>query len=189
MSKRKVVIHVDGVQGSGKTYLCSQLQNVVCVDTDDTVQQAVAIIERSQRTRHKIPRTYHQMKKVQQQLIQAYIDQHDKIVFVGMTAEIPSATHQFFIKITDFPAVYKRLLLRELDKIVTNAAKIKSHLEKERNPREIDVARIANLALMFPVSYASFLKDYQERLAEAKKKKYVPKTQAELIRLINQLQP
>ncbi len=34
-----VIIHVDGVQGSGKSYICSKLKNVVCIDTDDIMEQ------------------------------------------------------------------------------------------------------------------------------------------------------
>lgn len=104
-----------------------------------------------------------------------------------MTAEIPTPTHKLFIKITDFTSVYKRLLLRELEKIYLNYKKIKKHINKENNPKEIDIQRIAEMSLIFPVDYNAFLQDYNERLINAKKEKYLPKTQKQIIDFINNL--
>ena len=72
------------------------------------------IIESSQQTNKKMPRTFNQLQKINKQLVDKYLVNNDKIAFVGMTAVIPLSTHKFFIKITDFTSVYKRLLLREL---------------------------------------------------------------------------
>lgn len=35
----KIIIHIDGVQGSGKSYICSKLKNIICIDTDDIMEQ------------------------------------------------------------------------------------------------------------------------------------------------------
>lgn len=112
---------------------------------------------------------------------------NSKIAFVGMTADIPLPTHKFFIKITDFTSVYKRLLLRELEKIFINHKKIKQHINDENNPREIDIQRIADMSLVFPVSYNQFLEDYKERLNTSKKKNFLPKTQEQIILIVNNL--
>ena len=118
------------------------------------------------------------MKKINKILVENYISKNNgKIVFVGMTAEIPDPDYKFFIKLEDFTSTYKRLLLRELHKIITNEKKIKKHILEENDPREIDVQRFGDMSLMFPVDYMSFRKDYKERLDGAKKKGYVPKTQ------------
>ena len=183
----KIIIHIDGVQGSGKSYICSKIKNMLCIDTDDIMKKAIQIIENSQKTDKKLPRTFNQLHKIKKQLVNKYLESNDKIAFVGMTANIPSATHKFFIKITDFTAVYKRLLLRELEKIFINYKKIKNHINEENNPREIDIQRIADMSLVFPVSYEKFLEDYRERLNKAKEKKYFIKTQEQIIIAINNI--
>ena len=145
------------------------------------------MIEKSQTAGTKMPRTLAQLEKVKKQIVKKYLQTNDRIVFVGMTATIPSPTHVFFIKITDFAAVYKRLLMRELEKITANTEKIKRHIREESDPREIDVQRIADLSLVFPVDYKAFLEDYRERLAEARRKKYLVKTQEEILAMVNAL--
>jgi len=62
-----------------------------------------------------------------------------------------------------------------------------NHIKNEKNPKEIDIQRIADMSLVFPVDYNSFKEDYNERLKEAKNKKYIPKTQNEIIDFINNL--
>lgn len=187
----KIIIHIDGVQGSGKSYICSKLKNILCVDTDDIMKKALNIIENSQKTNKKIPKTDNQLEKIKKQLVDKYLKKYlknnDKIVFVGMTTDIPQATHKFFIKITDFTSVFKKLLLRELDKIFVNYKKIKNHINKESNPKEINVEKIADLSLIFPINYNAFLEDYKERLNKAKKNKYLPKTQEQIISIVNNL--
>ena len=183
---KKIIIHIDGVQGSGKSYICSKL-NILCVDTDDIMKRAIQIIEDSQQTNKKMPRTFNQIQKIERQLVNKYLENNDKIAFVGMTADIPLCTYKFFIKITDFTSVYKRLLSRELEKIYINYKKIKKHINEENNPREIDIQRIADMSLVFPVDYKDFLKDYKERLSKAKKKIYLPRTQEQIISIVNNL--
>ena len=183
----KMIIHIDGVQGSGKSYILSKLKNVECVDTDDIMEKVVEIIESSQKTNKKIPRTPAQAKIIEKRLMDEYIDANDKIVFAGMTAIVPSPTHKFFVKIDDFTAVYKRLLLRELDKIITHREKIKRYIDKENDPRRMDLQWVSKLSVKFPVDYKEFLDDYKERLKSAKKKKYTPKTQDQIISIINEL--
>ena len=41
------------------------------------------------------------------------------------------------------------------------------------------------VVIVFPVDYHAFKEDYHERLKEAKKRKYMPKTQHEIIDFIN----
>ena len=183
----KIIIHIDGVQGSGKSYICSKLKNILCVDTDEVMKKAIQIIESSQQTNEKMPRTFNQLQKIKKKIINKYLKNNSKIAFVGMTADIPLPTHKFFIKITDFTSVYKRLLLRELEKIFINHKKIKQHINDENNPREIDIQRIADMSLVFPVSYNQFLEDYKERLNTSKKKNFLPKTQEQIILIVNNL--
>ena len=93
----KIIIHIDGVQGSGKSFICSKIKNILCVDTDDIMKKSIKIIEDSQNTNKKYPRTFNQMKKIEKQIVNKYINDNDKIIFVVMTADIPTPTHKFFI--------------------------------------------------------------------------------------------
>ena len=54
----KIIIHIDGVQGSGKSFICSKIKNILCVDTDDIMKQSIKFIEDSQNTNKKYPRTF-----------------------------------------------------------------------------------------------------------------------------------
>lgn len=180
-----MIIHISGVAGSGKSYLCPKI-NMLCIDTDDIMKEARELIESSQRTNHKMPRTYKQLQLIKKRIVAKHIKENDTIVFVGMTAEIP-ASHKYFIKITDFEAVYKRLQLRELEKIVKNYEKIKGYIKHE-DAKEIEVQTFAELSIPFPVSFQEFLKDYKESLAAAKAKKYTPKTQEQILLILNELE-
>ena len=175
------VIHIDGVQGSGKSYVCSKLKNIVCIDTDDIISEMSQFIHY-----HKLPNTLQERKKIANKLVQSYIEKHDKIVFVGMTLDIPNPTYKFFIKIKDLKYSYKRLLLRELGKIMEHSKEIKKHIQTT-DAEDVVVDRIANISMMFPIRYAYFVDNYKSRLQEAIKNDYVAKTQDQIIDIINHL--
>jgi cytidylate kinase len=175
------VIHIDGVQGSGKSYVCSKLKNIICIDTDDIISETTQIIHH-----HKLPNTLSERKKITSKLVQSYIEKHDKIVFVGMTLVIPNPTYKFFIKITDLKYSYKRLLLRELDKIMHHSKEIKKHIH-DTDAEDMVVDRIANISMLFPIRYNYFVDNYKLRLQEAIKNNYVVKTQDQIIDIINHL--
>lgn len=158
-----------------------------CVDTDEIIDKAYDIIEKSQKTSKKMPRTMSQIRKVSNNLIKNYMEKNKNIVFVGMTAEIPNADKKYFIKITDFNTVFKRLVLRELDKIIKSEKKIKNEVKKMDNPKINHIQRVAKMSVKFPPSFIDFTNDYKERLKVAKKMGYIPKTQKQLIDLINKL--
>ena len=184
-----IVIHIDGVQGSGKSYICSKLKNIVCIDTDNimeqTKKQVSKILERDFPA--KINKTT--LKLIQQEelkIVQKYIENNAFIVFVGMTVKIPNPTYKFFIKIDDHETVYKRLLLRELDKIVINHKKIQTYI-KNTNPKEMRIASVSKQSIQFAEPFDAFLEDYKERLKDAKKQKFLIKTQEQIIDFINNL--
>ena len=186
-----MIIHIDGVQGSGKSYICNNIKNkkCICIDTDDIYNSSIDIIEKSQNTKNKLPRTFNSLKKVIKQSINDIIKNNSNkiIIFVGMTAEISNPDYTYFIKINDLVMVYKRLVLRELNKIISNEKAIKEHIKNENNPNEIDIMRFAKMSLVFPVTFKQFKDDYKERLSQAKKNKYKPLLQDEIIEIINKL--
>ena len=184
----KTLVHIDGVQGSGKTYICSQLKKAECYDTDDIMYKAFAHIENK-----KLPHTDKTLFKIEKQIVKDIVQKSkvSVIVFVGMTVTIDKPTHKFFIKIpkSELGPVYKRLLSRELDKIYTNYHKMKKTISSEKKPEFLagKLKEVAKLGVDFPVSFTDFSEDYQERVKEATKKKYVLKTQSQIIAFINNL--
>ena len=48
-----IIVHISGVQGSGKLYICSKLMNTICIDTDDLMLEAKNDIDDSQNTKNK----------------------------------------------------------------------------------------------------------------------------------------
>ena len=92
-----------------------------CIDTDDIINKAYN--RKSQNTSKKIPRTMNQIRKIPNDLIKNCIKKNKNIVFVGMTSKIPNIDKKYFIKIKEFDIVFKRLLLRELNKIVKSEKK------------------------------------------------------------------
>lgn len=184
-----LIIHIDGVQGSGKSYICSKLKNVLCVDADDIMEQTkknVSKILGSEFPAKINKRTIKLIQREENKIVRDYVKNSDIVVFAGMVVDMPDPTYKFFIKIDDFETVYKRLLLRELEKIVLNHKKIETYI-KNTNPKEMNIFNVSHQSIPFPSTYVSFLQDYKERLQDAKKQKYMPKTQNEIINFINSL--
>ena len=178
----KIVIHVAGIQGSGKSFLCNSLnKNILCVDTDDINIEA-----------NKINpfQTDKELKKKVNIIVNKYINntKYKIIVFVGMTAEIKTK-NKYFIKITDFVKTYKRVAMRELEKIYLNYHKVKKLIEqtKDVDNMDTDIFDITGISLYFPISYKDYVDNYNIMLEDAIKDNYKPMTQSQIINLINNI--
>ena len=157
-----IIIHVSGVQGSGKSYICQKINKTICLDTDDIMYASKTLIDKSQKTRKKIPQTWNSVQKVMKKKIINIIESHkDKetqiLVFVGTTfsGEIPQVNYKFFIKIEDFELVFRRLVKRELDKIVKNKHDIIKVINTEKDVNEIEdmIERKSGISTQFPPYY------------------------------------
>jgi len=182
-------VHIDGVQGSGKSYICSKLKNILSVDTDNIMEQVkkeVSLIQKKNFPTIVDKKTLKLVIIMEKKIVKEYIDNNKIIIFAGMTVDIPNPTHKFFIKIDDPNTVYKRLLLRELEKIITNNKNIQNYINIT-NPSEININNISKQSIPFPVSYNDFLDDYKERLKEAKKHNYKVLTQEKIIETITKM--
>jgi len=126
----------------------------------------------------------YQIRKVSGKIVKNYINKNKNIVFVGMTVKIPNPDYKYFIKIIDFAVIYKRLLSRELDKIIKNEKKIRNEIKRMNNPKINHIERISELSTKFPPSFMDLKNDYKERLLQAKKDGYIAKTQENIIKSI-----
>ena len=104
-----------------------------------------------------------------------------------MTVKIPESDHKFFIKITDMDSVYRRLILRELDKLIKNKSKIIKHIKEEKKPEDIYVSKVAKLGVHVEFKYKKYVQLYNEDMKRAKEDGYKIKTQEQIIDFVNKL--
>jgi hypothetical protein len=180
-----LIIHVDGLPGAGKTYICSQLTlpNSVCIDNDDIVLEAKNYVDSLLGTPKAMPRTFNSVNKVIKKKVAELIEYHTKngkrvIIFVGVRfmtdTALNNAHHRYFIKLDDLEAVYRRVFMRETEKIVSNADKIKAILaDTKLDPDELDdmIIRTTNLALNYPPEFGNYKSMYKLHLGIARKNK------------------
>lgn len=160
------------------------------MDTDDIMHQVKRKVMKIQQRDFsaKIDKTTLKLiQEIEGGIVDKHIRNNDIIVFVGMTVTVPHPTHKLFIKVDDFETVYKRLLLRELEKIVDNYSKMKRYIQQHDDPRQMNIYTVSTQSVPFPFSYDAFLEDYKERLKEAKENKFIPKTQHDIIDYIHNL--
>lgn len=160
-----VVVHVDGVQGAGKSFLCGKLaaRGVLCVDTDSFM---------------------HLPTREARAFVQRTVRENAHVVFAGMTADIPQADLRFFIRLDDPFETYKRLMLRELAKIVASEAAVRAHIRAAKTPRDLRIGQTAGLSVLFPVGYRDMLQDYRERRRAAAAAGYRVLLPADILREI-----
>lgn len=132
---------VRGISGSGKSWLCRALAaaSIECVDTDDWLHAG----------------------KTRKQLL-AHLATRPFVAVVGITIRVPPDEGLYFIKIVaaDFPATYKRVLARELKKIVDQAPAILKTIET-KTPREINDALGRPQDFGLAMSITDTIQDYK----------------------------
>ncbi len=177
-SDKKIVIKIQEFELSDKSKICSKLKHVLCVDTDDILKQAMKTLEIKD-SEQPTKETMDLINDEQKKIVENYIKNNDVIVFVGNAIDIliRNPTYNFFIKIDDLETAYKNYVLEHVKEIVSNHTKIKKQI-KSASPIEY---------AFFPCSYDEFLKDYNFILKFTKRLKYLPKTEEEIITIINNL--
>jgi len=195
------IIHIDGIPGAGKTYICSKIthNDAVCIDNDDILLYAKNYVDSLLGTDKEIPRTFKSLNKVIKkkvdELIKENIGKGKKvIIFVGVrfmvNTALDNADYRYFIKLNDLEATFRRVFLRETEKIATNYEAIKNIIN---NPKleeiELDdmVNRQCNLALPYPPEFDQYKKHYKRAMGVAKENNYKVMTQDDIIKDINNL--
>lgn len=198
---KPIIIHIDGIPGSGKTYICSKitLPNSICIDNDDIVLEAKNYVDSLLGTKDEMPRTFNSVNKVIKKIVDNLISNHFQngkkiIIFVGVrfmaNTELDNAKYRYFIKINNLGSTFRRVFIRETDKIIANGKKIKALIS---NPKveeiELDdmVNRITNLALPYPPEFNQYKKHYKRGLGIARKNNYKILYQEDIISKINKL--
>ncbi len=138
------VIAIRGIPGSGKTWICNairDLRNVRCIDTDDLLSETYHKLMRTKNFAAAVARDHppnakgmpmfeRMLKKAIHARIVSLVrqaPQNQILIFAGITAEISKPSAKFFIRMTKNELVdsYRRLMLREFQKILDNEASIR----------------------------------------------------------------
>ena len=191
------------MQGSGKSYICSKIASpkCLCIDIDDMDLEIKNYIDSLVGTQNEMPRNFASLGKVWKKRLDETIKKHTKegkeiIVIVGVkriymkNTALDKAIHKLFIKLPDLKPIYRRVFIRETDKILDHGAKIKQIINDPKIEEEeiVDlVFRMTNLALPYPVDYDQYVENYQRELDKAKQAKYEILTQDQIIKKINSL--
>ena len=200
------IVSIRGVQGSGKSFVCSQLnnKNVECIDTDDVLTEAYDTMIGSNIVKsnlHKcnkkdtdiIPDAIaNPIFKKGTQLLNKRIKESNAalIIVVGITLSC-KADRAFFITMDDatLKKAYRRTIKRELSKITKNKNTLLKLVDKSPIDR-IGVALTFQYhinALEIGTMFANYKEMYKNALKHEKKLKATCASQSQTIRQIKSM--
>lgn len=200
------IVSIRGLQGSGKSFICSQLnnKNVECIDTDDVLTEAYDTMIRSnivksnlhkgnRKRPHIIPDAIaNPIFKKGTQLLNKRIKESKAalIIVVGVTL-LCEADLAFFITMDDatLKKAYRRTIKRELAKITKNKTALVNLVD--RSPIDkIGVALTFQYhinALEIGTTFANYKEMYKNALKHEKTSKAICASQSKIIRQIRSM--
>ena len=198
-----ILIHIEGVQGSGKSYICSKIvsSKCLCIDIDDMDLEIKNYLDSLVGTPNEMPLNFDSLGKVwkdklEEKIALEYNAGKKIIVIVGVkriymkNTTLDTARYKYFIKLNDLKTIYRRVFIRETNKILDNGDKIKAIINNPKiDENEIDdkVLRLTNLALPYPFDYEGYENNYKRELDKVKKAKYNILTQDKIIAKIQKI--
>lgn len=191
-----MIIHVDGIPGAGKTYICSQLkdvENIMCLDVDKIVEDAY-IKCREENSKHFIDQIHNdtfpyvwdrETILLKQKYTELAADENKILVWVGIDASA-EADYGFYIKLQDLEKTYRRYAKRDMTKIFNNKSDILKIIDDTEDPYFIkyDIQLMAILSLF---TYSDYIENYNLGIQKAKVKDYTIETQDIIIEKIKKL--
>ena len=199
------IINIIGIQGSGKSYICNKLNHIPCIDTDKIVYNTFTNLLINNKKFQKyltvpdnnepenIPEKasnllFKQATKNLQNKIKSI--KHPLVIVVGITIDIKSDL-KFFIKIkeNELKNLYRRLMMREVNKVKINYNNIEKIILNE-NVNYIATTllfkyEIGAINLIYP--FAGFKKQYQDLEKYELKNNTLVKTQTDIINQIQKI--
>ena len=179
----QIRIQVQGVPGSGKSFICSQLpKRIKCFDTDDYITMAYDIL-----SRRKVKITYDNVSNLARRLLVSDIKKHPVVVVVGITFEVPNSTKKYFIKMSnkELAVAYKRTIIREINKYkkITKPSVIKhiSQLDNDKISQYLSDKYHINAMEPVGTTFAIYKKRYRGALKSEKQRGFIIKTQKAII--------
>ena len=186
-----MIIIIEGIQGSGKTWICNRiikLKHVKCFDLDDISIQAF------QKVKHHPDFTQDKMEnEIIEELVKKFSQSHILVfVAVGLTIKLPPKTkfRTFFIDLGNLEQmgkVYRRFLLRELKKITENQKAIEKTIKTEFVEWIEPVINVITKYVVGFKSWDEYKIKYDELYKKAEKHNATIKTQEEIFKEIKEL--
>lgn len=189
----KQIIHVRGIPGAGKTYICKMLENVICVDMDDYMKQAYINLKNQKKAINQ-----KNFGKEVENLFELLFEKDGVIIIVGITIRLSPAlekkiNHKFVITMTnsELEIAYKRLVMREIQKYkVLLEPTVQKKLEK-LNPQELweilNYEYAINAINIGEINLATYKKIYKEELQHDKDDGYYVGSQARIVAAIKKI--
>lgn len=189
----KQIIHVRGIPGSGKTYICKMLKNVICVDMDDYMKQAYINLK----TQKKQINQKNFSKEVEK-LFELLFEKNGIIIIVGITIRLSPALekkidHRFVITMTnsELETAYKRLVMREIQKykkLLEPAIQKKlEQLDSQELWESLNYEYAINAINIGEMNLAAYKKMYKEELQYDKEDGYYVGSQARIVAAIKKI--
>ena len=198
------IIHITGIQGSGKSYICSKLKNIPCIDTDKILYDTFTQLQKNKKFKSYITipdkNSADNIPEKASNLLfkQAKKDLIDKIkkinspvvVVVGITIDVKSDL-KLFIKLngSELERVYRKVMMREADKIKNNYNSINQIINTE-NIYDISYLLLFKYeigAINQVMPFAGYKKLYQSIEKMENKQGALIKTQSHIIEYIEKI--
>lgn len=185
-----VVFWVSGICGSGKTHIINMV-GIECHNTDNIVRimKEKLIKEKKFENSGVISKIafmtllmYHCNKYVEDVIKSSKKEKKD-VLFEGSTLEIKGADIKYFIKLekNEIEIVYKRLILRELNKFENNLENIRNHVNNSDMKLIHFYMRDYLPCKNFMKPISGYIKDYENMLREARWKKCKIMSQKDIV--------
>lgn len=199
------IVNVTGIQGSGKSYICYKLKHIPCIDTDKVLYNSYTKLLKNSKQFQKyltipdkndpanIPEQasrilFKQSKKDLQDEIKKI--KSPLVIVVGISIETKSDL-KFFIKLNseDLEKTYRRVMLREADKIKNNYDGVKNIINNENihniAPALLFKYEIGAINQIFP--FVGYKEMYQRIEKYEKEQNVLVKTQQQIIKHIEKI--
>lgn len=178
-----MIIHIQGVCGSGKSYILSQL-NVMTKDTDEFFFDAIdELIDAGTRLSNEVIEKLACKKRDDFMSCVVGVD----MVYAGAD-DIPGADRRYFIKIRKkkLSMCYQVYLLRELDKLTTGERTIRRVIRNGGS--SVEILNSVRMMGTFPgVSYTEYVEEYHSAAKHYQKEGYILITQSKLLKKMKRL--
>lgn len=193
-------MHVRGIPGSGKTWLCQKAQKlgIKCIDTDDIVSEAFTeLYSSSVRFRHLIERDplkgeplwHKQVVALGRRLVRQELEcKGEPVIIVGITLGRFPGTKSVFIKLNskELEQAYRRLVAREVHKVIANEELIMETAAKQPvSAVAVLIEQKINQAVKFILPFAEYKRMYKGALKSEKQYGSLILSQKEILKLSN----
>jgi len=186
-----MIIQIIGIAGSGKSYICNKLNNVICIDTDDYFTKAYNILAAD--INKKI--TDKKITSLANKLFETDIkNAHNKtVVITGITLKSKKLDRLYFIKMDkiEIELAYRRVIKRELSKYIQLTDREVIDNIETMNPNKIQLYLYYTYIMgidPITMTFDKYKKKYNNSLKKHKNDGSIIMSQIDIINDINKIE-